>query len=67
MTTTIEEKYEALMLHCQWVEEALDAYIEDNQHLHDCINHILTTHKLWKDGEYAMNDGTIFHKRNINE
>ena len=67
MDLSIQDKYDALMRHCQWVEQALDAYIKENSHLSDCIHDILTTHKLWGDGGYATNDGTIFYQRNINE
>jgi hypothetical protein len=63
MDLSIEEKYEALQLHCQWLTNGLDEYIRQSQHLADCVHDILTTHKLWGDGGYATNDGTIFHQR----
>ncbi len=67
MELSIEDKYEALQFRFQWLANALDESIRESQHLADCVHDILTTHKLYGDGSYATNDGTIFHQRNINK
>lgn len=58
-----KEAMDALNRHIEWLNQALDGYMQVNQRLTYVIESIVNKHDLWDaNGTYVTHDGEVLRK-----